>query len=82
MAKRKAKKKRDPNQQRKGRVLTLQVDDDLLDRAEALVGRVELPPEMCLHGGRENRSSILRAAIDLGLTALEKGLKKGGRKKK
>ena len=81
MAKRNAQE-RDPNRQRKGKVLTLQVSDDLIDRAESLVGQLRLPEEARLHGGRENRSSVLRAAIDVGLSALEKRAKKGGKKKK
>ncbi len=75
MARKKAKD-RDPNAQRKGRVISLQVDDKLLDRADALVGKVELPAAMCLHGGRQNRSSILRTALEKGLVALERGPKK------
>jgi hypothetical protein len=61
--------------------ITLRLPTDLLDRAEALVPRLEADPELATFG-RVSRAAVLRLAFLRGLAILEEQYPEGPKRKR
>lgn len=58
---------------------SLRLPQDLLDRADLLIGRMGDTTEALVAGGRWGRAAVLRLALSRGLAKLESDFPDGGK---